>query len=295
MSVQIISQKIVPFLWFDDDAEEAANFYTSCFKHSKMGSLSRYDEASAKASGRPKGSVLTASFQLSGQEFMALNGGPVFKFTPSISFFVNCETEEEIDELWKKFSTGGKTLMELDAYPFSKKYGWVQDQYGVSWQLNFTGTAQKIIPFLMFTGNRHGKAEEAINFYVSLFKNSEVGQIVPYSKDDATVMHARFSLNGQEFMAMDSKEKHDFNFTPAVSYFVNCETQQEVDHFWNELTKGGKEVECGWLEDKYGVSWQIVPTVLGQLLQGPDREKSKRVMQAMLKMKKLDVETLRNA
>lgn len=295
MATQSVSQKIVPFLWFDDNAEDAAHFYTSCFKHSKMGSLSRYDEASAKASGRKEGSVMTASFQLNGQEFIALNGGPIFKFTPAISFFVNCETEEEIDELWKKFSEDGKILMELDTYPFSKKYGWVQDKFGLSWQLNLAGATQKIIPFLMFTGQQLGKAEEAINFYASLFKNSEVINVVHNSEDDGMVMHARFSLGGQEFMAMDSNEKHDFTFTPAISFFVNCTTQQEVDHFWNKFTEGGKEVECGWLEDKYGVSWQIVPTVLGQLLYGSDPEKLKRVMQAMLKMKKLDIETLEQA
>ncbi|HET7115322.1 MAG TPA: VOC family protein [Hanamia sp.] len=292
-------QKIVPFLWFDDNAEEAVNFYISCFKNSKAGSISRYDEASAKASGRPEGSVLTESFQLNGQEFIALNGGPVFKFTPCISFFVTCETEEQLDALWKKLSEGGITLMELNSYPFSKKYGWVQDKFGLSWQLNFTGDKQKINPLLMFTGNQAGNAEEAIHFYVSLFKNSEIVNIVHYQKGqgepEGNVVHARFSLNGEEFMAMDSSIKHEFNFTPAVSFMVYCETQAEVDYFWKKLTEGGKEVECGWLEDKYGVSWQIVPTIFIKLITQPDKEKAKRVMQAMMKMKKFDIKTLEEA
>jgi predicted 3-demethylubiquinone-9 3-methyltransferase (glyoxalase superfamily) len=293
-----ITQKIVPFLWFDDNAEEAVKFYTSCFKDSKIGSINRYDEASAKASGRPEGSVLTESFQLNGQEFIALNGGPVFKFTPSVSFFVNCKTEEETEELWRKLSVNGKVLMKFDKYPFSKKFGWVEDKFGLSWQVNLTGSAQKIIPALMFTGKQNGKAEEAIHFYASLFKKSEVLNVVYYEhgqNEQGTVVHGSFLLNGEEFMAMDSNLKHDFTFTPALSFFVYCETQEEVDYFWDKLTDGGKEVECGWLEDKFGVSWQIVPTVLFKLLNNPDKERAKRAMKAMMKMKKLDIKMLEEA
>ena len=294
-----LKQKIVPFLWFDENAEEAVNLYISCFKNSKTGSISRYDEASAKASGRPPGSVLTASFQLNGQDFIALNGGPVFKFTPCISFFVTCETENEIDELWKKLSVNGKTLMEFKTYPFSKKYGWVEDQFGLSWQLNLTGDKQKINPLLMFTGRNAGKAEEAINFYISLFKKSELINLVHYEEGQGepleNVVHARFSLKDEEFLAMDSSQKFDFNFTPSISFLVYCETQEEVDYFWEKLTEGGKEVECGWLEDKYGISWQIVPTIFMKLITQPDKEKAKRVMQAMMKMKKFDIKTLEEA
>jgi len=299
MSTQNIQQKIVPFFWFANEAEEAVNFYTSCFNNSKVGTVTRYDEASAKASGQPKGSVLTASFQLNGQEFIALNGGPVFKFTPAISFFVNCETENEVSDLWEKFSEGGQVMMELSEYPFSKKFGWIQDKYGLSWQLNLTGSPQKIIPSLMFTGNKAGKAEEAMNYYVSLFKNSEIKTLSRYPAGsqgkEGTVEFALFSLDNEDFIVMDSDYEHGFTFTPAVSFFVYCETQKEIDFFWDHLTDGGKEVECGWLEDKYGVSWQIVPTVLFGLLNNSDPERAKRAMQAMMKMKKLDIKTLEEA
>jgi len=299
MTTETVSQKIVPFLWFGNEAEEAVNFYISCFKNSKMGSVSRYDEASAKASGQPKDSILTASFQLNGQEFIALNGGPVFKFTPAISFFVNCETENETNELWRKLYENGKVMMELSEYPFSKRFGWIQDKYGLSWQLNFTGLPQKIIPSLMFTGELSGKAEEAMNYYISLFKNSEIKTLSLYPPGgqgkEGTVQFALFSLDNEDFIAMDSGADHGFSFTPAVSFFVYCETQKEIDFFWDHLTQGGKEVECGWLEDKYGVSWQIVPTVLFGLLNNPDPQKAKRSMQAMLKMKKLDIKTLEEA
>jgi predicted 3-demethylubiquinone-9 3-methyltransferase (glyoxalase superfamily) len=294
-----ISQKIVPFLWFDNNAEEAVNFYTSCFENSKIESKSYYDEAAAKASGQAKDTLMTASFRLNGQEFIALNGGPVFKFTPAISFFVNCKTEKGTDELWKKFSNGGTVLMELKAYPFSKKFGWIQDKFGLSWQLNFTGSEQKISPLLMFTGAQHGKAEEAMNFYTSLFKDAAIKQVFRYEAgepgEQGKVKHATFSLAGENFMAMDSNIEHAFSFTPAVSFFVYCETQKEIDFFWEKLTQDGKEVECGWLEDKFGISWQIVPTVMFKLLNNPDHERAKRAMQAMLKMKKLDIATLERA
>jgi len=158
-----IAQKITPFLWFDNQAEEAVNFYTSIFENSKIGSAARYDEEGSKAAGRPKGSVMTVAFQLAGQDFVALNGGPVFKFSE------------------------------------------------------------------------------------------------------------------------------------AVSFVVNCESQKEVDHFWEKLSAGGEEVQCGWLKDKFGLSWQVVPTVLSEMLQDKDAQKAKRVMAAMLKMKKIDIAELRRA
>jgi predicted 3-demethylubiquinone-9 3-methyltransferase (glyoxalase superfamily) len=156
-------QKITPFLWFDNQAEAAAKFYTSIFKNSRIGSVARYDEEAAKTAGRPKGSVMTVAFELDGHEFTALNGGPLFKFTE------------------------------------------------------------------------------------------------------------------------------------AISFVVNCETQEEVDHFWAKLSAGGQEVQCGWLKDRFGVSWQVVPAVLAEMLQDKDREKSSRVMAALLKMKKINVEALKKA
>ncbi len=158
-----VVQKITPFLWFDDKAEEAVKFYVSIFKNSRIGSIARYGEEAAKASGRPKGTAMIVTFQLEGQEFIALNGGPIFKFTEAVSFLVNCETQEEVDELWEK------------------------------------------------------------------------------------------------------------------------------------LSLGGKEGQCGWLKDKYGLSWQVVPSVLGEMMQDKDAEKSSRVMKAVLQMKKIDIRTLQQA
>ena len=288
-------QKIVPFLWFDGKAEEAMNFYTTIFENSKIGRITRYGEAGHG----PKGTVMSVTFQLEGQEFYALNGGPEFTFTQAISFFVNCDTQEEIDALWGKLSENGTVFMEMNSYPFSEKFGWIMDQFGVSWQLNLEGTMQKINPFLMFVGAQYGKAEEAMNFYTSIFENSSIASIERYKADEdepeGTVKCATFLINRQEFMAIDSNGPHSFTFTPAISFFVNCETQEEVDEFWEKLSEGGEKHGPGWIKDKYGLSWQIVPNILDKLLNDPDPEKSQRVMQAMMQMEKLDIEKLKEA
>jgi predicted 3-demethylubiquinone-9 3-methyltransferase (glyoxalase superfamily) len=292
-------REIVPHLWYDDKAEEAVNFYTSIFKNSKKGSVTRYDEAGAKVSGRPKGSVLTVTFELEGQRFIALNGGPLFSFTPAVSFFVSCGSREEIDDLWRRLSDGGMALMELDKYPFAERYGWLQDKYGLSWQLILAGRPQKIAPCLLFVGEQKGKAEEAMNHYISIIPDSAIARIERYGKGEqdpeGTVKYAEFSLHEQEFIAMDSAFEHQFGFTEAISFLVECENQDEVDGFWQKLTESGAEGQCGWLKDKYGVYWQIVPTLLGELLNDPDPVKAQRVMEAMLQMKKIDIDKLKQA
>src|SRR5215471_16187578 len=255
-------QKITPFLWFDNQAEEALNLYTSVFENSKIGNMARYDEASAKASGRPAGSVMTGNFQIEGEEFIALNGGPIFKINPSISFFANSKTESEVVEWYNKLSVGGAVLMPLDKYPFSDKYAWVQDKYGVSWQLilSIGEIKQRIVPSMMFVGKVCGKAEEAINFYTSIFsaarggKTSQIGNIFRYGTNqspdkEGTVVFGDFELNGRWFAAMDSAHEHKFAFNEAISFVVNCESQEQIDYYWNKLVEGGEESMCGWLKD----------------------------------------------
>jgi predicted 3-demethylubiquinone-9 3-methyltransferase (glyoxalase superfamily) len=295
-------QKISPFLWYDKQAEDAAKFYTAVFKNSKMGSVTKYNEASGNASGMKPGSVMTASFEIEGYNFTAINGGPVFKINPSISFFVNTKDEKEVDDLWAKFSDGGKVLMELNRYDWSKKYGWVEDKFGISWQLMLieNDVEQKIVPSFLFTGNVFGKANEAINYYTSVFKNAKVDNIYKYGPEalpdnPEALMYADFTLEGNKFAAMDGAGDHDFQFNEAISFVVNCEDQKEIDHFWNKLSEGGdpKAQMCGWLKDKYGVSWQIVPAILPKLLS--DGKKSKKVMEQVLQMKKLDIKKLEEA
>ena len=193
--------------------------------------------------------------------------------------------------------------MELGKYPFSERYGWVQDRYGLSWQIMFMGGSeikQNITPTLMFTDKQWGRAEEAINFYASMFRDAEVGDILRYSKGEepdreGTIKHAAFRLEGMQFAAMDSARVHNFAFNEAISLIVHCETQEEIDDYWGKLSSDPKAEQCGWLKDMYGVSWQIVPTILDEMLKDKDKEKVARVTEAFLKMKKFDIEMLKKA
>lgn len=287
-------QKIYPCLWFDGKAEDAANFYTSLFKNAKTGKMARFGEVGSAVSGQKNGSVMTLEFELEGQNFLSLNGGPHFKFTPAISFFVYCETEQEIDQLWKKFVPGGSILWELNTYPWAQKYGWCQDKFGVSWQLILGSNPQKIAPAFLFVDQLFGKGEEAINFYTSLFKNSKI-ESLERNPTTQSIIHARFSLEGQNFVLMEGQGSHTHAMTPAISMVINCQTQDEIDYYWDKLTKGGSSGECGWLNDKFGVSWQVTPSILRELISDPDHLKTEKVMSALVKMKKLDIEALKKA
>lgn len=297
-------QRIVPHLWFDERAEEAAGFYASLFEDSGLGPVTRYGGEGQEVHGRPEGSVMSVEFEIAGHRFIALNGGPQFSFTPAISFFVTCETEAEIDTLWEELSEGGAALMPLDAYGWSDMYGWVRDRYGLTWQLSLgdpDDVGQKVVPSLMYVGDQAGRAEEAVDYYTSVFDDSDVTRLLRYGageeQTEGTVKHARFSLAGQQFMAADSSLDHDFTFNEAVSLLVACRTQEEVDRYWEDLGRDGdpEARQCGWLEDRFGVSWQVCPTVLHEMLRDPDPEKVGRVTKAFLPMEKLVVRELEAA
>lgn len=296
-------QKITPCLWFDSQAEEAATFYTSIFKNSKIMTTTHYPKAAEEVSGKKAGSVMTVEFELDGLHFTALNGGPIFNITPAISFFIHCDTTEEVDTFWEKLSDGGTVRMELGEYPYSKRYGWVEDKYGVNWQVMQVKehVKEKIVPSLLFVDKKFGMAEEAMHYYLSIFPDGSVtfiqkaGPGEPYNKEGA-VMYAAFTLAGQTFTAMDGPGKHRFDFNEGVSFVVYCDSQEEIDRYWNALSAVKESEQCGWLKDKYGVSWQIVPREMGEIWNDDkDPAKRERTMAAMLKMKKLDVKKLREA
>ena len=295
-------QKITSSLWFDKDCEEAMNLYTSVFENSKIVSIKRYPEGPL---GDPwkgmEGKVLTGVFELAGQRFIALDGGSYFKFNPAVSLFVNCATVEEVKNIFEKLSVGGFVMMPLQKYPFSEMYVWFADKYGLSWQINVRGSKEKIVPAFMFVGDKFGRAEEAIKFYTSIFKDSSIDTIARYEKgegdEEGKVKYASFVLEGQQFKAMESSLSHKFVANGAISQYIECETQEEIDYYWDKLKEGGDEKaqQCGWLQDKFGFSWQVSPAILGKLLSDPDPIKSDRVLQAMLQMKKIDIAGLNEA
>lgn len=298
------NQKIIPHFWFDDQAEEAVGLYTSLFEDSTIGRTAYYGKEGREIHGQPEGAVMTIEFDLGGYSMLALNAGPHFDLNPSISLFVVCESESEIDALWAGLSDGGGVLMPLDTYEWSEKYGWVQDRFGLTWQLalgDLSDVGQKISPSLLFVGEQYGRAEEAVNFYTSIFDDSEIAGVLRHdaggNEREGTVQHAQFTLHGEVFMAMDSGLDHEFTFNEAFSLLIECSDQQEINHFWDKLTEGGdpKAQQCGWLKDKFGVSWQVAPSRLQEMLHDDDPEKVARVTRAFLQMKKFDLRALEDA
>jgi predicted 3-demethylubiquinone-9 3-methyltransferase (glyoxalase superfamily) len=298
-----IKQKIVPHLWLNTEAREASEFYCSVFPDSRITNTNTLRNT-------PGGDTDIVEFVLWGTTFQAISAGPLFEFNPSISFMVNFdpsqdkEARQRIDAVWDKLMEGGKALMPLDKYPFSERYGWVQDRYGLSWQLIYTDPEGEerplIIPSLLFVGDVCGKAEEASEIYLSLFKDTKRGAIARYPAgmepdQEGTIMFTDFRLEGQWFVAMDSAQEHDFNFNEAISFMVYCEDQEEIDYYWEKLSAVPEAEQCGWLKDRYGLSWQIVPAAMDEMMRDKDPVRLARVTEAFLKMKKFDLAQLQRA
>ncbi len=298
----VYMQKITPHLWFDKGAKEAADFYCSVFPDSKI-------THSSVMKGTPSGDTEIVSFNLAGFNFMAIAAGPLFKINPSISFFVNFdpsrdpEAKTKLDATWEKLSEGGKVLMPLQEYPFSKHYGWIQDRFGVSWQLILTNPEGEpkpfIVPSLLFTKDGAGKAEEATEYYISVFKNSTRGMLARYpegsGKDSGTLMYTDFNLDGVWLSAMDSSGPHEFVFNEAISLLIPCESQEEIDYFWEKLSAVPQAEQCGWCKDRFGVSWQVWPKVFGEMMSKGTPEQRARLNQTFMQMKKFDIAKLQAA
>ncbi len=253
-----MTHKISTCISFDGKAKEAANFYKDIF-----GSFELISE-----------NPFVVNYSLFGRRFMHLNQGPGYPINPSISFYINAETEAEIEAIWLKLIIDGKVLMPLNTYPWSKKYGWCADKFGVNWQLILGHESScKVMPHMLFCGTNNGRAAEAIAFYTSIFKESEIITINKYEKGEAdtegNIKYAQFELTKFPFGAMDSSGAHQFSFNEGVSFIVMVDTQEEIDYYWNNLIVEGSPARCGWLKDKFGVSWQIVPSILGKYMTNP--------------------------
>jgi predicted 3-demethylubiquinone-9 3-methyltransferase (glyoxalase superfamily) len=299
---------VVPHLWFDTQAVDAVEFYTSLFPESEITEKSVIKDT-------PSGDCDVLAFELWGRRFEAINAGPFFPHNPAISFMVNFDplffsdapnpeqaAREKMDAIWNELKTGGQALMELGAYDFSDYYGWIQDRYGLTWQLILTNEQgdprPSIMPSLLFVGDNYGKAAEAGAFYRSVFPNNQNGMLVPYPpgmEAHGATMFSDFRLGDTWITAMDSGEDHAFQFNESVSFIVYCEDQQEVDHYWSMLSAEPESEQCGWLKDKFGISWQIVPKLWSRLLHDGNESQRKAVTQAMLEMKKLDTAGLQTA
>ena len=289
-------QRIIPALWFDKEALEAVEGYVTLFRDSCIHNVSVLP-------GTPSGDTVVVDFQLANLQFQAISAGPYFSLNPSISLMVACETVEEVDFLYAHLSVGGTELMALGEYAFSKRYAWIQDKYGLNWQLFFhedNEALPKIRPALMFSGVACGKAEQALEFYTSVFSHSTIGRVSRYDGQEGTdkravIDYAEASLDGTPMILMDHGMGGDFTFNEAFSLVIPCENQAEVDYYWEKLSFVPEAEQCGWLKDSFGVSWQVVPTMMiNGLTQGSEAQ-MERLTKAFMQMKKLDISVLEKA
>ncbi len=296
-------KKLTTHLWFDREAKEAAHFYASVFDNSRINNISVLNNT-------PSGSVDIVSMEILGEDFTLISAGPYFKFNPSISFMINFDpsgdhdARENIDNVWEKLSEGGEVLFPIREYPWSKRYGWIQDKFGLSWQLILTNPEGEgrpaLVPTLLFTKDVYGMAEEAAKFYLSVFRDSKMGAIMRYGAGqepnrEGAVMFEDFRIFNLWFAAMDGESDKNFVFNESVSFMVHCDTQDEIDYYWGKLSAVPESEQCGWLKDRYGLSWQIVPSIMDEMMRDKDNKKTARVTEAFLKMKKFDIGELKKA
>ncbi len=278
-----MNQHICPCIWIANTMNESIDFYSSLFNQTNIISQS----------------PLVSYIELMGTKFMLLNGGNKYKPNSSISYYIYCENVVEIERLYNRLIEHGRILMPLGKYDWSEQYAWVEDEYGVNWQLDIDkiNSTQKIVPSLLFANDKMKHVKKAIDFYTNTFSNSEILLEAPYPMPSIetadSLLFAQVKLNGFILNTMSSIYPHDFNFTPGNSFVVECDSQKEIDHYWEILGKDGRYDMCGWLSDQFGVSWQIIPSILKSLMS--DQEKAPRVINAFLKMQKFDIDTLLNA
>jgi predicted 3-demethylubiquinone-9 3-methyltransferase (glyoxalase superfamily) len=272
-----MAEKIFPCLWFDNNAIEAAQFYCSFFPKSKI------------VSENP----MVVTFELNGAKFMALNGGQYYSLNASISLFYKTNSVIEADQLWEKLSENGTVLMAYSNYPWAEKYGWLKDKYGLTWQIMISNESS-LMPSLLFSNDQLGNAKPALELYTKIFENTEIIKLSYYNENSpfsGKLNYSETKLNNYTIIAMDGPGSADHSFNEAFSFVINCDNQQEIDYYWSALiAEGGHEGNCGWCKDKFGISWQVVPSILSKLMADPT--KSKAVVAAFLKMKKFEIDKL---
>lgn len=299
-------QRFVTNIWCDRNAEEAGRFYASVFPNTTSSVESTYPhegllDFQQEFAGKP----LTVSVDLDGTRLVLINAGSEFAPNPSVSFTLNFDplqfegdslaARAQLDALWAALSDGGKVMMPLQEYPFSARYGWVEDRFGVSWQMSLTDPSGDPRPFLMtsllFSGPSQNRAADAVDRYLALFPDSELGMRVPYEEatgpaSSQAVMFSDFRLGTQWFTAMDSGADEAFPFTCGMSIEVGCADQAEIDRIWDALSAVPEAEQCGWLVDPFGVNWQVVPENMAELMRRPD------AFAHMMPMKKIIIDEL---
>jgi predicted 3-demethylubiquinone-9 3-methyltransferase (glyoxalase superfamily) len=295
-----MAQKIIPNLWFNGNADEAGAFYSDVLPKTNAAVSARYPDDVPDWQAEYAGKTLVVDVIIDGYQLALINAGGDFRPNPSISFMLNFDpllfgadadaAVAALDATWAGLSNGGHVMMDLGEYSHSKRYGWIEDRYGVSWQLMLTDPEGDprpfVIPQLMFSGPVQGQARKAAEFYTSLFDDARVGFIAEYPEPTGPaaageVVFGEFQLAGQSFAMMDSAAEQPYPFTYGVSLEVRCTDQAEIDRFWEALSAVPEAEQCGWLADRFGVSWQIVPANFGDLMERPG------AYDTMMKQKKI--------
>jgi len=276
-----MSEKTYPCLWFDGQAKAAAQFYCSIFPDSNI----------------IQESPMVVNWVLNGQRFMGLNGGPMFQLNASISVFANFDNQASLDAAWNQLIEGGSALMPIDKYPWSERYGWLKDKFGLTWQLMLSDN-NLLLPSMLFSHTQFGKAQYAMQLYSSIFPSSGIDITEFYGPENpeqaGKLMFGQMHLMDNPLILMDGPGDHYFQFNEGFSFVVECANQAEIDQYWNSLiADGGQESMCGWLKDRFGVSWQIIPTALSKLMS--QSNSGQKVMEALLKMRKLIIADLEAA
>jgi len=282
---------IIPHLWFDTEAAEAAEFYLSVFPDATKRSQTVIKDT-------PSGDCDFLHIELFGQEFMLISAGPYFTVNDSISFLIDCESDQEAFELYTKLLDDPEPLRMIDEIDFSE-IQWINDRYGISWmiQCSSTNPKRRISPVLQFVGSLCGKMEEAVDFYVSTFNDASIVSTT-YTVNDGgigeSIFHEiiAFTLEGRSFFAMEKFTVDEMPFNEAVSLLIECETQKEIDKYWTSLSAVPEAEQCGWLKDKYGLSWQVSPRIMNEMMLDDNDERLNAVTQSILQMKKLDMDEL---
>lgn len=284
-------QTIVPNIWCNQNAREMAEFYSDTFRNTDITGGQTYPTEGLPEWQQPMaGKDLMVDISIDGLAISLINADDHYRPNPAVNFMVGFDPAvghdmAYLDEAWAKLSDGGKVLMELGEYPFSQRYGWVEDRYGVNWQLIATRPENDprphVMPSFMFCGEAQGKCAEAVDYWCASIPGSQPGKRVPYPHNNE-VMFSEFQLAGQWFTGMDSAVPQDFTFSGGVSLMINAHGQAEIDQLWEALAES--EQPCGWCVDKFGMVWQVIPDNFGELMSRPN------AYETMLTMTKIEID-----
>lgn len=295
-----MAQTITPSLWFDGQVEEAANFYTTTLRGGQITRVDLYPDAGSKEYGYEPGDVQIVTFEAEGLQFVIINGGPLYTLNPAVSIAIYRTRPEDLVDLWNKLIQGGKERVPLGPSSFSQSFGWLTDKYGVSWQLMLAPDQRIAAPSLLFADGSAGRAEQALRYYTETLPGSTLGTLARFGAGnepdpEGTLQYGELLVAGQRLIAMDSARDPELVFSGAISLLLQCDTQEQIDALWERLSAVPEAEQCGWCQDKFGVTWQIAPRVLNEMLRDGTPEEIDRVTQAYLPMKKFDIATLQRA